>query len=53
MNDYDRAELAAVHLLRSLRGQQTERSCRMLRLACLVAAFEFALIVAGALYAWP
>ena len=51
MIDYDRAEIAAMNLLRSLRSQGTERRCVMLRLAWLVAVFEFALLVAGALYA--
>jgi hypothetical protein len=51
MIDYDRAEIAAMHLLRSLPSRHTERRCVMFRLACLVAVFEFALLVAGALYA--
>jgi hypothetical protein len=51
MIDYDGAELAAVQLLRSLRGEKSGRRCAMLRLACFVAALEFAMLVAGALYA--
>jgi hypothetical protein len=51
MIDYDRAEIAAMNLLRSLRSQRTERRCVMLRLAWFVAVCEFVLLVAGALYA--
>lgn len=50
MIDYDRAELAAVDLLRSLREERSARRCLMLRIACVIAALEFALIVAGAFY---
>jgi hypothetical protein len=54
MNDYDLAELEAERLLSSLRGEnlaRIKRLCRVLRLACLVAAFEFLVIVVGAIFA--
>lgn len=53
MIDYDRAELQAEHLLQALcrqRSAQRQRLCLALRLAWLVAAIEFILIVAGWLY---
>lgn len=54
MIDYELAELEAEHLLQSLRVDGRVRSGRRhcaLRLACLVAAFEFLVIVIGAVYA--
>jgi hypothetical protein len=51
MIDYDRAEAAAVELLRSLREERSQRRCLMLRLACFIAALEFVVIVAGTIHA--
>ena len=51
MIDYDRAELAALRLLRDMHAERQPRSCLALRLACGIAAFEFVLLVAGAFYA--
>ncbi len=54
MIDYDRAEMEAEQLLRALLGEpvvQRQRRCLVLRLACFVAALEFAVILVGAFYA--
>jgi hypothetical protein len=51
MIDYDQAELAARRLLAELSGARPQRRCLALRLACGIAALEFALLLAGALYA--
>jgi hypothetical protein len=52
MIDYDRAEAEALRLLTHLRSAQKQRRCKALHLACGIAALEFALLVAGAFYAF-
>ena len=52
MIDYERAEAQAALLLRTLRGDERldgRRRCA-LHLACLIAAFEFLVILIGALW---
>ena len=53
MIDYERAEAQAALLLRTLLNEnrlEGRRRCAALRLACLIAGFEFLVILVGALW---